>query len=142
MENGTSRDTARAMSQENVELIQQGFAHVMATGEAPTHLLHPGIEVHDHDAPDQSDYRGHGGFARWLRDWNAAWATWRIEPERFIEADDRVVVIYRMTVEGKGSGVQLERHEGQVWTIREGLAFRVDAYGSGDEALEAAGLSE
>jgi hypothetical protein len=29
-----------------------------------------------------------------------------------------------------------------VWTIREGLAFRVDAYGSGDEALEAAGLSE
>ena len=63
----------------------------------------------------------------WLRDWNAAWQTWRVEPERFIDADDRVVVIYRMTVEGNGSGVQLDRHEGQVWTIRAGLAWRVVA---------------
>ena len=135
-----AREILRAMSQENVELIQRGFEHVMATGEAPTHLLDPEIEVHDHDAPDQSDYQGHEGFARWLRDWNSAWETWSVEPERMIDAGDRVVVIYRMTVEGKGSGVHLDRHEGQIWTIRTGLAARVDAYGSGEEALEAAGL--
>ena len=130
------------MSKENVELIQRGFAHVMQTGEAPLHLLDPEVEVRDHDAPDQSEYRGREGFARWMRDWDAAWEMWSVEPERFIDTDDRVVAIYRMKVQGKGSGVVLDRHEGQVWTIRDGLAIRLDVYGSSEAALEAAGLSE
>jgi hypothetical protein len=75
------------MSQENVELIERGFAHVMQTGETPLHLLDPEVEVHDHDAPDQSEYRGHDGFARRMGDWDAAWEMWSVEPERFIDAD-------------------------------------------------------
>ncbi len=130
------------MSQENVELIERGFAHVMQTGEAPLHLLDPAVEVHDHDAPDQSEYRGHEGFARWMRDWDAAWEMWSVEPERFVDADDRVVAVYRMRVQGKGSGVELDRREGQGWTIRAGLAIRLDVYGSSEAALEAAGLQE
>jgi ketosteroid isomerase-like protein len=79
------------MSQENVEIIKRGFEHFIATGEVPWDLFDENIEVHDHDAPDQGDYRGHVGYARWLEDWGAAWADWSMEAERYIDAGDPVV---------------------------------------------------
>jgi hypothetical protein len=53
-----------------------------------------------------------------------------------------VVAIYRMTVEGKGSGLVLDRQEGQVWQLRHGMAVRLEVYSSGAEALAAVGLEE
>jgi hypothetical protein len=45
----------------------------MATGEPPWDLFDQEVEVYDHDAPDQGEYRGHEGVTRWLEDWGAAW---------------------------------------------------------------------
>ena len=130
------------MSQENVELVRRGFEDLMRTGHPPWDMIDQGVEVHDHDSPDQGTYDGHAGLLRWLGDWDSAWETWSIEPEEFRDAGHRVVAVLRMTVRGEGSGLELERQEGHVWTVRSGQAVRLNVYGSRAEALEAVGLRE
>jgi ketosteroid isomerase-like protein len=130
------------MSQENVELTQRFYQHFLGTGEVPWDMVDEEAEVHDHDAPDQKGvYRGHAGVRRWLDDWGAAWAEWRIEPEEFIDADDYVVVVVRMHTKGLGSGVQLERQDALVYRFRNNKILRTDYYNSREQALQAAGLA-
>ena len=134
------------MSQENVEIARRAVELIRPFDEnfpgsrVGTNLLDPAFEVHDHDSPDQGVLRGHAGFLRWIDDWDAM--EWTLEPEEFIDAGERVVVLARLSARGRASGVSLERHDGMVWTMRNGMAIRLDYYNSATEALEAAGLRE
>jgi ketosteroid isomerase-like protein len=129
------------MSAENVDRVRRGTEQFMATGEPPWEMIDEGVEVYDHDTPDQGDYRGHVGYARWLEDWGAAWAEWSIEPEEFLDAGDSVVVFFRMRTKGRGSGVEVERQDAIVFKLRNGRIVRVDYYNDRKQALEAAGLT-
>jgi ketosteroid isomerase-like protein len=134
------------MSQENVEIVRRAVELIRPFDEnfrgsrVGTNLLDAAFEVHDHDSPDQDVLRGHGGFLRWVDDWDAM--EWTLEPEDFIDAGERVVVIARLTARGRASGVPLVRRDGMVWTVRNGKAVRLDYFNNPSEALEAAGLSE
>ncbi|MCW3057147.1 MAG: hypothetical protein JWO21_1116 [Solirubrobacterales bacterium] len=130
------------MSQENVELAQRILGHFVATGEVPWDLADPEIEVHDHDTPDQGDYRGHSGFARWIEDWGTAWADWSIEPDEFIDAGNAVVIFICMKAEGRGSGIEVDRQDALVYEIRDGMVTCVDYYNDRQQALKAVGLAE
>ena len=130
------------MSQENVEVVRQGFEHLLVTGEPLWSSITSDVEVHDHHSPDQGAYEGHTGLGQWLADWDAAWEEWSFVLERLVDAGDSVVVIYRMRVKGKGSGLELDLSEAQVWQLQAGKAVRLDVYGSAAEALAAVGLSE
>lgn len=130
------------MSEQSVELIRKGFEHFTRTGEPDWETLDPEIEVYDHDIPDAGVYRGHSGFLKWLEDWGDPWESFSMEPERFVGAGDQVVVIFQMTAKGRGSGVEIKRRDGMVWTIREGRTVRLDYYNSDSQALEAAGVRE
>src|SRR5947199_6615588 len=90
----------------------------MATGEPLWETLDEEIVVRDHDIPDSGDYRGYAGLARWREDWEAAWDDWRWEPEEFIDVGDRAVAVLRVHAKGRGSGVDVERVDGAVWTLR------------------------
>jgi ketosteroid isomerase-like protein len=100
------------------------------------------VEVHDHDILDAGAYRGHEDFGRWLQDWGAAWEQYTIEPEEFIDADERVLVVLRVKATGLGSGVGLERQDGAVFTMRNGKVSALDYYNNREQALEAAGLAQ
>lgn len=128
------------MSQENIALVEGLLARYMASGELSWDLMHEEIEVHDHDVMDAGEYRGHLGFARWLENWGVAWAEFSIEPEEFLDAGARVVVVFRVTATGRGSGVAVERQDAMVWEIRDGMAVRLDYYNSREQALGAVGL--
>ena len=130
------------MSQENMEMVRTGWERYSGTGEPPLDLFHEAVEVHDHDTPDQGDYRGHEGMARWLDDWGAAWAEWTIEVDEFIDAGDSVVVLIRMNTEGRGSGIKAQRQDALVYGIGQGLITRVDYYNDRAEALKAVGLEK
>jgi ketosteroid isomerase-like protein len=130
------------MSDENVELLRRGFDYFMTTGEPPWEIIDEEVEVYDHDTPDQGDYRGHAGYARWLEDWGAAWADWSIEPEEYIDAGDSVVVAIRMKTKGLGSGIEVERQDAMVWEMRAGKVVRLDYYNDRKQALESVGLAE
>ncbi len=129
------------MSQENVEIIRRGF-DMLATGEPPWASVAADFEVHDHHSPDQDVYEGLAGYARWLADWGGLWEEWSLVLERLVDAGDSVVAIYRMRVRGKGSGLEIDLSEAQVWKLRSGKAVRLDSYRSAAEAFEAVGLSE
>ena len=132
------------MSGENVEIVRAGYQALNA-GDMVGALaaMDPGIEILDHDLPDTPErYRGLDGLGRWQADWEASWASWRWEPEEFIDAGDRVVAVLRVYATGRGSGVDVERLDGAVWTLRDGKCIRLDYYGSKAEALEAVGLAE
>ena len=129
------------MSEENVQIVRRGLERFLATGELDWDTTDPDVEIHDHDIPDSGEYRGAAGVGRWLEDWNAAWAEWSFLPEEFIDAGDRVVVVARLSATGRDSGVQVDRQDGLVYTLRSGKVARLDYYNGRDQALEAAGLA-
>ena len=131
------------MSQENVELVQRGWEHFMATGEPLWEEVHEDFEIHDHDILDAHEYRGRAGYARWLEDWGDACAEYSVEPEEFIDADDEhVILVLRLYATGRGSGVKVERQDAMVFTIRNGKGVCLDYYNSKQQALDAVGLEE
>jgi uncharacterized protein len=131
------------MSQKNVEIVRRCYdAYVRGDLDSALAAFDPEIEIYDHDIPDSGEYRGLDGLLRWQDDWAASWDSWRWEPEEFIDAGERVVAALRVYAKGRGSGVELKRLDGAVWTLRDGKCIRLDYYGSKAEALEAVGLSE
>ena len=132
------------MSQENVEIIRKAYeAFARGDGGAILNILHPEVEIHDHDAPDRpSPYHGHEGWVRFVGEELEVWDDLRFEPEDLIESGDQAVVLIRQTARGKGSGVPIEGRDFHVWTFRDGKVVRLDAYADKAEALEAVGLQE
>jgi ketosteroid isomerase-like protein len=53
-----------------------------------------------------------------------------------------VVAIVSQRGRSKATGIPVDMRFAQVWSLRDGLAFRMQMYASVEEALEAAGLSE
>jgi ketosteroid isomerase-like protein len=130
------------VSQENVEAIQRAFVVWGETGEPDWTTMHQQIEVHDHDIMDAGEYRGHEGFRRWLTDWSSAWSNFSMDPEEFIDAGERVVVVLRMRATGRGSGVEVERQDAIIFEVRDDMVVRVDYYNNRAQALKAVGLEE
>jgi ketosteroid isomerase-like protein len=130
------------MSQENVEVTRQAFEHFVRTGKHQWDTIDSEVEVYDHDIPDAGTYRGHEGYLRWVEDWSEAWGSFSMEPQRWVDAGDKVVLIFQMTAKGKGSGVEVRRRDAIVWTVSDGKTVRLDYYNNEAQALEAVGLSK
>jgi ketosteroid isomerase-like protein len=130
------------VSQENLEIVKRGLESYLATGEVPWALFDEKVEVHDHDTPDQGDYRGHEGYARWLEDWGAAWADWSLEVEEYLDTGDWVVVFVVMRTKGRGSGIETTRQDAQLYRLRDGIVVETDYYNDREQALKAVGLGE
>src|SRR2546430_13498044 len=102
------------------------------------------VEIDDLDISlDTEHYRGHDAVRVWLGVWNEAWASWRIEGvEVRPVGEHRAVALFVMVVTGKGSGIELSRHDALVCTLRAGKIAEVGYYNDQQQALEAVGLSE
>jgi len=87
-------------------------------------------------------FRGREGAAELTAMLHDSWGEWGFETERFIDADDHVVVFARIRATGGVSGIPIELETTHVWTIRAGRATSVQFYRDRSEALEAAGLRE
>ena len=68
------------------------------------------------------------------------WEEHRIEPVRFIDAGEQVVVIQHEYQRGKGSGVEIEIDTASVFDFRGGRIVRIQPYMNPAAALEAVGL--
>jgi ketosteroid isomerase-like protein len=64
----------------------------------------------------------------------------RVEPERFVDAGEDVVVIGMASGTSGRHGVEAHWRQGYVWTIRDGRAVRCRWFNHPDEALKAVGL--
>jgi ketosteroid isomerase-like protein len=90
----------------------------------------------------RASYRGVEGLIEGWRDWLAAWASYRVEVEGFIDAGDEVVVLVRVQGRTVRDGVDVDHSPAAIWSIREGRIAGLRFYLERGEALAAAGLSE
>jgi ketosteroid isomerase-like protein len=132
------------MSQENVELLRPVYEEwERGNLRAGAELLDPEVEsVWPREFPSGGTYRGLKGHGDAMREWLSPWEDFRLIAEGFYEADNRVVVPFRVRGRGKESGVEVERRWAHIWTLRGDKAVRFEVYLDPAEALAAVGLSE
>jgi ketosteroid isomerase-like protein len=135
------------MSAENVEIVRELMAlrdRARESGEPLTHtdLLAPDFEIDmSRRVFNPAVYRGIDGLARLNDEIRDVWEEFRVVPERFIDAGDRVVVMETSHARGRGSGVEVEtRTYATIWTLRDGQLTRVQVGVDPNEALKAVGL--
>jgi ketosteroid isomerase-like protein len=84
------------MSQENVEIVREGYERFAATGEFVAELATDDF-VWDmsnfHGWPEQQVYEGVDGAGTFLSEWMDAWEDWELELEALHDAGDRVVAL-------------------------------------------------
>jgi ketosteroid isomerase-like protein len=142
---GPLRDTARAMSEENVGIVQR----IHTSWE--NGVMTAGVELFDSQIvfesfmPDSNETRvarGPDQIEAFLREFLAQWRDYKIIADEFREAGDKVWVASHQAARGRQSGVEVEQPIFSVWTFRDRkvTALRFTPYR--DVALEAAGLSE
>jgi len=133
------------MSHENVEIVRRGYERWLATGELLAENASADF-VWDMSTfrgwPERQTYPGAEGAREFIADWDAAWEDWEVVVEDYIDAGDRVVTFLSQHGRSKTTGVSVEMHFGQVWTLEDGQQIRMQMYASPEEALEAAGLSK
>jgi ketosteroid isomerase-like protein len=132
------------MSEENVKIVRLGYERLLGGDlDGVLQLCAPDFEFRDLPAlPGSGVFIGHDAFRAWYARLSDAFEKLRIEPQEFIDAGDRVVVVNRATGRGMGSGAKVEMDFSNVWTLSEGKIVRQITYEDHAQALEAAGLSE
>jgi len=129
---------------ENVELVRR-FNALGNAGrwDAVAELLHPAVEwVIAREHPDARTVSGRDELTEYRRQWDTMMPDLRIDLDRVLDVDDRVVAIGIARGTGTGSGADVRVPLALVYTLRDGLITRGEEYLDPDEALEAAGLAE
>jgi hypothetical protein len=131
----------------NVEVVRQVLALAEQAREGgvrpkDTDLVAPDAEIDMSRRVFNPDtYRGMDGWVRLNEELREVWDEWRVIPERFVEAGDRVVVFVTIHARGRGSGVALRgRESAEIWTLHDGQVTRVEIGLDPREALKAVGL--
>jgi ketosteroid isomerase-like protein len=137
------------MSQENVEIVRRAYeTAAQRDSSATTALYGSEVEWDISHAPardllgEPHVYHGHDGLRKFFRAWYEAWEHVEPDLEELIEADEQVISVETTRGRGRASGVEVELPHYAVWTIRDGKINRVVWFGTREEALAAAGLSE
>ncbi len=133
------------MSEENVAVVKSFFAAFARRDlDAAAGLLHPEVEIRPAivGGPEGIVYRGLNGNRQFWGDIDAAWATFRIEPQEFRDLGERVMVLGRAIALAPGSGIALDQASAWIAEMRDGRIVRFQSFTSQREALKAAGLEE
>jgi ketosteroid isomerase-like protein len=132
------------MSQENVEIVLDGYARFNAGERRPElWFWHADAEYHvAREDPDSSIHRGIEAVRRQFASWVEAYPDLTVEPLEARGSGDKVFLWVRFTGHGAASGIPLEMELAHVYTLRDGRAASAHEYMDRDEALDAAGLSE
>jgi uncharacterized protein len=131
------------MSRENVEIVRRGL-EAFNRGEVEEHLdlLDPNVEWHDPPGmPGAGVHRGREAFLSRWREVEETLEGFTVEPERYFDAGEQVVVFVRPAGRGRMSGVEVSRRIAHVYTVRDGRIAQFVGYEDRAAALEAAGLS-
>jgi ketosteroid isomerase-like protein len=137
------------MSQENVEVVREVMGLLdRATSDGDVtprlaDLFATDVQIDmSHRVFNPDTYEGHAGLRRLGQEIREVWEEFRITPERFVDAGDRVVVIETRRGRGRGSGIEVEHRSAVIWTLRDGQVIRMETDLDPQEALDAVGLRE
>ena len=125
------------MSQDNVEVIRSIY-RAWSSKESARDLIDPELEYVN---PSYAVESGTRHDRRALGDIREVYPDFRVEPERFVDAGEDIVVI-GIARGTSASGLEAQWRQGYVWTVRDGRAIRFRWFNDPKEALEAVGLGE
>jgi ketosteroid isomerase-like protein len=130
------------VAEEYVERLRRGYAAFKEGGvEAILDQVAPELELSDREsAPDRETLVGGEGIVELVRLNMEVFDELELDPQEFIDAGDLVLVVLRMHVRGRSSGVPVDAEACHVWEFSEGHARRMQAYASKRRAIEALGL--
>jgi ketosteroid isomerase-like protein len=129
------------MSGENVEIVREIFRCWEKGAPTDSGLIADDIEwVNDERAVEPGTRSGSPAFDEAAASVSGTFEGARIEFDRFVDAGDQVVAIGTLRGVGRGSGIDIDRRQGYVWTIRDGKAVRFEWFNDPDAALAAAGV--
>jgi uncharacterized protein len=133
------------VSAENVDVARRGYeAFNRGDLDGAIETMHPEVEWQTYivPGPGGGTYHGRDGVRQLWSDARSVFGDFRNEPERFLDVPpDRVVVFVRICGIGKESGAFVEARIAHLFTMRDGMAVRVQSFEDRDEALRAAGLA-
>jgi ketosteroid isomerase-like protein len=144
---GSGRDTAWAMSEENVEAFRRGIdAYNRGEIEAVVQEHDPDVEWHpvllQLLGGEATVYRGHEGIREMIRDAAEAFTGLHFEVLEIRDLGDRLLSECHLRGRGKASGAETETTFAFLVDFRNGKIVRVLSFLDRKDALEAAGLSE
>lgn len=125
--------------QSGVEVVREIIA-ALNRGDLDGMLarMHPDFEWRPlESSPIARVYRGHEEVRSYVDDWLTTFEGVRIDLEDPAEVAGRVVAGVHAHGRGRASGLQIETRFCQVWTVRSGMAVRMDEYLAREQALHA-----
>jgi ketosteroid isomerase-like protein len=145
------RDTGKAVSQENVELVRRLYAQLASeaspeefeqrmSDDALGRFLDPEIEwvpVTDSLLAVDS-YRGFDGVRRFWGEFLSTWESYRVETMQLDDAGDQVAVVVHIV--GRTHELEVDETRSSLLTVRQGRVVRVESFADPDGARQAAGL--
>jgi hypothetical protein len=103
-----SGDTARAMSQENVELVRSLHEAWERGNYSSIEWADPDIDWVVADGPEPCSGKGLIGLGHAWSAWLSAWEDLRVEVDEYRDLDDeRVLILQRKSGRGKHSGLEI-----------------------------------
>jgi hypothetical protein len=138
-----TRDTRRAVSQENLDIIRRFVDRFREAGEPVWAEIDPDAEfVIDPGSLLAGTYRGHEGFRELLRLTNEVMDDFRYEVDDMVDAGDSVLVLGRLSARGVQSGATGGQSGAVVVWMRDGRIVAYRSYFDRGEAFAAVGLAE
>jgi ketosteroid isomerase-like protein len=139
---GLSRDTARAMSEENVKALRRALSVAINEPEDFFALFDEDIVWDPGEVFPAGKAYGREGVRKFFRQWAGTWDELSLEVIEVIDGDSGVFVHQRQKGRGKGSGIVTEVDFWQVYVFFEGKVIRFAQKSDRETALKAAGVSE
>jgi ketosteroid isomerase-like protein len=138
-----ARDTARAMSQENVERALAAYEAGNRERKLALDWFHSdGEYVNSREDPDHATHRGIEAIEKLFTSWMDAYPDLQIHPVETRAHGNRVFAWVRFSGHGAESGAPLDMELAHLITFEEGKIRRLEEYVDRAEALEALGLRE
>jgi ketosteroid isomerase-like protein len=86
-------------------------------------------------------YRGHDGWLRYAKRWNAEWGTYEARPEELWDlGEGRALVVGTQRARGLGSGAETTKDFAVLWTFSRGLVTREQYFFDRVDAFRAVSL--
>ncbi len=128
------------MARDNVEVVRRLFeAYNRGDLDAALACLAPDVV---YETGQELPARGHDEVRSMWERWESDWDAIATEPEKFVDAGDRVLVTVHYSGRGSGSGIDLDDRLFDVYELRDGRIVHKAEFRERAEALAAAGLED
>ena len=131
------------MSEENIEIVRSLYRAMNGGDLAPVaDSAAPNMEWIPDQRVGEGPIRGRENVLRFFTEQIDMLADLRVEPERFWETGNKVLVFVHTTGRGRASGAPFDIRIANLWTLDEGgVVVRGEGFADRSDALKAAGLS-